>query len=624
MNEEKPHWLHRLGPWASRAGWALGGVVFAALVFALLPRGEEAPGPDHQHEAGEASAQHWTCSMHPQIDQPEAGKCPICGMDLIPRSGSSDAELEPSEVRLSERAQALAKLRTTVVHRQGTSSGQLRLLGRVSPNEKTLKTVTAWTGGRIDRLYVNSTGEKVGGGQPIASLYSPEVYTAHQDLIVAQRQVQRLSEGTPSVKKAAEAALKAARERLRLLGVPDSELTRMETKDEPTRSISIRTPFPGTVIERLVSEGAYVTTGQPLFKIANLKSLWIELDAYESDLPVLSLEQEVSIRVEAHPGEDFTGRITFIEPTLDPIKRTAQVRVEVDNEEGQLRPGMFAQAIVTAGVEEGSSAPLLIPATAPLFTGRRAIVYVEVPSESRGVTYEARTVRLGPRLGNQYPVVAGLSAGERIVTRGAFALDADLQIRGGDSMMTSADDRQRGMWDDLVEVEPSKLRALAPVIEAYLAVQIALADDDLKAAHEAAAELSEAIVKTEFDASSEANNAWGEFSKILGENADALALAASIEEARRSFERLSGGVVMILRILGNPLDRPLREAHCPMARGSHGGTWIQEGQVVDNSYFGAAMLECGDITAEIAPGQHLAGPGSRKAPPAAESGGDEP
>src|SRR5690606_33886016 len=159
------------------------------------------------------------------------------------------------------------------------------------------------------------------------------------------------------------------------------------------------------------------------------------------------------------------------------------------------------------------------------------------PSESRGVTYEARTVRLGPRLGNQYPVVAGLSAGERIVTRGAFALDADLQIRGGDSMMTSADDRQRGMWDDLVEVEPSKLRALAPVIEAYLAVQIALADDDLKAAHEAAAELSEAIVKTEFDASSEANNAWGEFSKILGENADALALAASIEEARRSFER---------------------------------------------------------------------------------------
>lgn len=574
----------------------------------------EPSSPPDPHAGHAAEEMTWTCAMHPQIQQQEPGACPICGMDLIPvsKSGGSEAENHPARVTLSERAQTLAKLRTSLVRRRSDSTGAVRLLGRIEPNETTLKIVTAWTGGRIDRLFVNTTGEKVRGGQIVATLYSPEIFAAHQDLITASGQVDRMSQGAESSLRAAEAALAAARQRLSLLGVPDGELARMEKQKKPTTAVPIRTPFGGTVMERMATEGTYVTTGARLYSIAKLTSLWIQLDAYESDLPLLKLQQSVSVEVESYPGEQFEGVVTFIDPTLDPQRRTARVRVEVDNKDGRLRPGMFAQAVVTADAETGPDAPLVIPSTAPLFTGRRAIVYVEVPADT-GVAYEALTVRLGPRLGNVYPVVAGLAEGDRIVTRGAFALDADLQIRGGNSMMVSPDDREPGKWDDVIHVPRAELRRIAPAVGAYLLVQAALADDDLALSQAAATKLVRTLPNAKLETPQEAKRAWDHYAKKLGEHAEHMIQANSIEQARKSFEGLSGTVVMILRVLGNPLDKPLRQAHCPMARGSQGGTWIQESEEVDNSYFGASMLSCGDVTAQVAPGEHLAAPGDGSA-----------
>lgn len=606
-------WFRSQGPRLRllAVGFLLGAVVVGIRSCASGDAGstDEASDPHAGHDKSEKNV-IWTCSMHPQIQLGEPGSCPICGMDLIPVSGgdaSSSDDDSPNRVKLSKRAQKLAMLRTTVVRRRSGSAGDVRLLGRVEPNETTLKTVTAWTGGRIDRLFVNTTGETVQAGQTIATLYSPEIFAAHQDLISASAQVERMSQGAESSLRAAEAALGAARQRLSLLGVPDGELARMAKEKKPTTAVSIRTPFGGTVMERFATEGTYVTTGARLYSIAKLTSLWIQLDAYESDLALLSLKQSVRVEVEAYPGEDFEGVVTFIDPTINAEKRTARVRVEVDNKDGRLRPGMFAQAIVETKTEKGPDAPLVVPSTAPLFTGRRAIVYVEVPSDS-GAVYEARTVRLGPRLGNLYPVVAGLSEGETIVTRGAFALDADLQIRGGNSMMYSPDDLEAGEWDTVVHVPRSDLKKIAPVVEAYLEVQEALADDDLDVTQSAATKLGEALVGAQFDSTSEATKVWGHFSKKLGTHAEYIATSDSIEHARKGFEGLSGTVVMVLRVLGNPLDKTLREAHCPMARGSQGGSWIQEGEKLDNSYFGASMLSCGDITGEVKPGEHLGAP----------------
>ncbi|MDH3819379.1 MAG: efflux RND transporter periplasmic adaptor subunit, partial [Myxococcales bacterium] len=342
MKEATKTRLAKAAPWIAVP-------VVAAVAFGLgglSQRGAESPDPGAEAHVHEATETIWTCSMHPQIRQSDPGQCPICGMDLIPvELSTASGEGDARRVSLSERAKILARVRTAKAERLGLGSAERRLLGRVDYDEKSLRTVTAWVGGRIDRLHVSTTGERVKRGQVIATLYSPEMYTAHQDLIQARQQFELLQEtATPSASRASEAALNASRDRLRLLGVPDGELRAMERADKPSERARIRTPFGGTVIERLATQGSYVETGSGLYRVADLSTLWVQLDAYESDLPVLNPGQNVSIRVEALPGEVFKGRVTFVDPVVDPNTRTARVRIEVKNKDGRLRPGMFVEA----------------------------------------------------------------------------------------------------------------------------------------------------------------------------------------------------------------------------------------------------------------------------------------
>ena len=554
----------------------------------------------------------WTCSMHPQIRRSEPGQCPLCGMELI-KNKRDEGKDSQSQVTLSARAQALAKIRTTQVVRHLGSGESLSLLGRVGENEETLRSITAWTGGRIEKLYVNSTGQKLKAGQVVARLYSPEVFSAHQDLIVAQRQVKRLAEGSEGAQRAAGAALNAARQRLSLLGVPEAQLNRMAKKSTPTRSVSVYAPFSGTVMERVVTEGAYVSTGTPLYRIANLDQLWVQLDAYESDLPRIDIGQAVQLQFDAL-AEKFEGVVTFVDPTLDATRRTARVRVAVDNPNGKLRPGMFASAELTAsGTALGS--PLVIPATAALFTGKRAIVYVQHPEKSG--TYEARTVRLGPRLADYYPVVAGLTQGERVVSRGAFVIDADLQIRGGHSMMSRPDDSEAGEWDAAITISAEARAQLAPLVNAYLSLQKALAEDSLTQALAAGQRIEKARSQTIVERPQQARVFWKTISSALVKEIPALLESKSLEQARAAFEEVSAVIERLLAAFGNPTETKLHLAYCPMAMGSEGATWIQIGEEIDNSYFGESMRDCGEIQQEISPGTFL-----KRSEPLAQTGHD--
>lgn len=608
--------------WRARARRVVPWVLVAALAFGagMLARGAGRPAEHVHPPAGTADAATvWTCSMHPQIRRNEPGQCPICGMDLIPASGASEASTRPERVTLSDRAQALSRLRTTEVRRREGSAVDVRLLGRVEPQESAARTVTAWVGGRIDRLHVRVTGQRVSAGQVIATLYSPEVYAAHQDLLSAKRQLARMAAASPIARTAAEAALGAARDRLRLLGVRDAELTRMEGADQPTRQVAIRTPFGGTVMERLATEGAYVTTGAPLYRLADLSRVWVQLDAYESDLSSVATGQSVRLEVESLPGETFEGRVAFIDPTIDPRRRTARVRVEVSNRGGRLRPGMFAEAVVAAGGRAGEQAPLVIPDSAPLFTGRRAVVYVEVQQQDRP-TYEARVVRLGPRMGGVYPVVAGLSEGDRVVTRGAFVLDADLQIRGGASMMSAPDDTQPGPWDEAITLPAAARSALAPLLASYLDLGAALAADDLARARSAAGSLVAQVGSTELTEPAEASQVWARVRPDLRQHGSQVAAATTLETARSAFEPLSHDVQVLVRRFGNPLGEPVNLAFCPMAFGSRGAEWLQRGTAIDNAYFGAAMRSCGEIRATVGPGGFLGAPAEPGAPAAPAAG----
>ena len=597
----KPQHTERLKKTLPRVATAVVAVIAFGLGTSAGGGDEEtADGHDHAAEGEAEDGTVWTCSMHPQIRASEPGQCPICGMDLIPATSGEDTPA-PNEITLSERAKTLARIRTTRVERHGRVGAERRLLGRVAYDETNLATVTAWIGGRIDNLRVEATGERVRRGQPIATLYSPEVYAAHQDLLQAKRQIDRLSQGSETARSAAQAAYRAARQRLALLGVPEAELERMERADSPWRQIAIRSPFSGTVTERLASEGQYVQTGTPLYRIADLSELWVQLDAYESDLPLLRVGQTVHLDVRALPGEDLTGEVSFIDPVVDPRTRTARVRVAIDNPDGRLRPGMFAEAHVQdAEIEEteGEMPPLVIPDSAPLFTGRRSVVYVEKPN-AEAPTYEARVVRLGPRMGDLYPVVAGLLEGERVVTHGAFTLDADLQIRGGISMMALPDDTEEGPYDDLIQVPPAFTEGLQRVLRPYLDVQEALADDELEPAKQAAQRMLAAAEGFEPEGPAAAVRHWEHLGEDLQQRAGHVATASSIEEARRGFMALTEPVLKLIHLFGNPMDVQVRVAWCPMADDNNGASWLQRGDVVDNPYFGSSMLTCGEVQHEI-------------------------
>lgn len=600
----EPSLIRRLGRSAARqAGIGVGLVAMLVVGISVGRMGTAAPAEDAREEhEGHAHDQVWTCSMHPQIRMEEAGQCPICGMDLVVADAASDVDTpSPDVVRLSEKAQALASIRTTPVVRTAPRS-EVRLLGRVDYDETRLRMVTPWTDGRIDRLRVRVTGTKVRKGQVVAELYSPEIYAAMRDLLVARKQADRLSEGLHGSTNLSAAALTSAREKLSLLGVSDAEVKAIETSGKAPKKVPVRSPFSGTVLERNVEQGDYVEAGTVLFHIADLSKVWVQIDAYESDLPHLARGNAVQIELDALPGEVFEGTIGFIDPVVDEQTRTARVRVEVDNAGGQLRPGMFAQALVqTATEEQASAGKLMVPTSAVLFTGRRSVVYVTVPGEPG--TYAIREVRVGGRGGPLVPVLSGLSEGEHVVTHGAFVLDADLQLRGGASMMTRPDDTDPAAAT--LEVTPEVLATLSPVVEAYLDAQTHLAADDFEAARSNIATIAEAANDVQLAAPRATREAWDALASTLAGHSRKAATATEQAEVRKAFEHVSAAVAQLLVQFGNPADAALRVAYCPMAFDNDGAQWIQRGETLANPYYGPAMLRCGDIHATVGPGERL-------------------
>lgn len=365
----------------------------------------------------------WTCSMHPQIRQDKPGKCPICGMDLIELkksagSGSGVAS-DPDAIQLSDEALALADVQTTRVSRSNPVK-QVRLYGKIVPDERSLQSQTAYVGGRIEQLNVEFTGETVRAGQTLATLYSPELFTAQQELLEAMRMQQ-------------PALVQAAREKLRLWKMTDAQIDAIQRSGQASPTVEIKSNTSGIVIAKRVNRGDYVLQGAILFDVANLSRLWAMFDAFEVDLPFLSKGDRVEFTLSAFPGKKFSGRISFIDPIINATTRTARVRVDVANPSLELKPEMYATAEVAAPLK-GYKDQIVVPQTAVLWTGKRAIVYVR-QKDTDVPTFLMREVELGPSLGGAYVVMKGLSDGEEVVTNGVFSIDASAQLEGKNSMM---------------------------------------------------------------------------------------------------------------------------------------------------------------------------------------------
>ncbi len=383
----------------------------------------------HETAHEETKQTMYTCSMHPQIKQDHPGDCPICGMELIPmETGGHEEHMDANEVQMSEAAMALADIQTSIVQR-GDAVKHVLLQGKIQSDERNVARLTARFGGRIEKLFINFTGQKVVKGQKLATIYSPELIAAQKELLEAAK----YKTSNPSL-------FNAAVTKLKLWDLTERQIEDVLSAGTPRDNMDILAPISGTVTQRNIAMGDYVKEGTALFEVVDLSKVWVVLDAYERDLPWLKQKDKVSFTVAALPGKTFSSSISFIDPVLQSEKRVAEVRLEVVNQKGELKPEMFVNADVESLIATNNKF-LQIPKSAVLWTGKRSVVYVKVQNREQP-SFLNREIILGPAGDDFYVVESGLTEGEEIATNGVFKIDAAAQLEGKASMMNPGDDSE--------------------------------------------------------------------------------------------------------------------------------------------------------------------------------------
>lgn len=403
------------------------GLLVVGLVLGwFLFGGQSATTEEHAHGSTSESVQQWTCSMDPQIMQAEPGSCPICGMDLIPAESNGEG-LAADQFELSPNAVALANIQTLIVGEESMEYPRVKLSGTLQENETTQKVQISYFSGRIERLYVQSVGEQVRKGQALATLYSPELIAAQQELLV-----------TAALKETQPELYQAVKNKLRLWKLTSNQITEIERSGTILENITVYATVSGVVLKKLVAKGDQVLQGQTLFTLSDLQTLWANFDVYENQLPLFSVGQQLSIKTMADSRLNIEGVVSFIDPVLNLKTRTAGLRVSLDNKEGKLKPGMFVEGHFKDLRKELQPDQIRIPASAVLWTGIRSLVYIK--SKKEGAVFEMRNVLLGNKIGAYYEIIEGLEKGEEVVTNGSFTLDAAAQLKGVPSMMSQQAD----------------------------------------------------------------------------------------------------------------------------------------------------------------------------------------
>lgn len=609
--------------------WVSFGVLGVAVVLAfniglMMPAGNS----KHDHEASLAQADEkkptrWTCAMHPQINLPNNDqKCPICFMELVPIDDNFLGDGQPTGLVLSESAAALADVASELVMRKYVTT-DVHLVGKVTSDETMTRTITARVGGRLEKLYVEYTGQVVARGMSLAEIYSPELYTAQVELQSAARAAKSDHENGVLAGRAAQ-NLQAVSERLRLWGMSEGQIEEIIESQTVSHTMTIAAPIGGTVITRNVTRGDYIKTGSVLYEIADLSRVWIALEAFEVDVALLSPGQSVRFTTRAYPGTEFVGNILFVNSVLNENTRTIEVRVVVENMDGKLKPGMLVTAEVAVRLDESGQpvldereavAPLVIPASAPLLTGDRAVVYVKSESEE-GLVFSGREIQLGPRVGEYYIVLSGLQEGELVVTRGNFKIDSALQIQAQPSMMNPKaelaetpmnmlmpTERETDLETGVIAVPDCFADDLERVVTRYYQLQAALASDDDGAAREAATQVTHALHGQSCDVTelgATHGQLWTQTTQDLLAAAELTVKADNISERRARFEPLSDQLWLAVMTFQGSATSDVKRFHCPMAMNGAGAFWLQASTETANPYYGSAMLRCGSQVASVA------------------------
>jgi Cu(I)/Ag(I) efflux system membrane fusion protein len=569
---------------------------------------------------------YYTCPMHPDIRLPQAGECPICGMTLVKKTVGS--EEQSGRINVTTRQVQLTGV-TVEKLRSRELIKEIDTYGQIDYDETRLSVVAAWVGGRIDKLYVNFTGVTVNKGHALVYLYSPDLISTEKEYLLARANLFKVQKS--NMKEAianAQALVNSSRQRLLWWGLSESQIERIGQSGDVEDHITIYAPIGGTVIDKHAYEGMYVKEGEELFHIADLSRVWLYADIYEDEIPFLFQKREgdyyecimhpeersdkpgtcpecgmeltrtnpslkVEIATRAFPGEVFTGTISFTDPYLNPETRTVRVRVNIDNPDLKLKPGMFARARMLIPVGK----TLAVPENAVLFSGKRRIVLVE---EEKG-RFRPQPVKLGRLWLNDrnreeeeltklvfkrealryHEVLAGLEEGEKVVTSGNFLLGSESQLQGALTKMleiTDEEEASSGQTEEEVSYEFSKEQSISDILEAYYGIQKLLAEDKTDGVDK----LAEAILESAK-------------SKSIKDAAEPLHHASQkndIKATRDDFETLSDVLIAYIEKYKSSVSRLPARFYCPM----RDAEWLQDAQQTKaNPYYGTAMLKCGEV-----------------------------
>ncbi|HEX2851678.1 MAG TPA: efflux RND transporter periplasmic adaptor subunit [Opitutaceae bacterium] len=547
------------------------GVLGLAVGWFVAHRGEA--GHDHSHESSGATEPGkkatYQCPMHPWIKSDKPGsKCTICGMDLVVAGNTGSGETPPGVVSLSPSTITVLGVKTEIAAKRALQR-TVRVAGMVDDDDTKHRFLTAYVPGRVEQLHVNFVGAEVMEGQPLLTIYSP-------DLLSAQREFLQIVKGGESTAP----AVRPARERLRGLGLTNEQIEKLTASGEPEQSTTLYSPATGTIITRGAYPGQSVAAGDKLFEIADFSTMWFQFEAYEQDLAWIKVGQRVEVTTRAVPGKVFVAKVSFIDPNFNEMTRVTRVRVELPNplvgEGAEARREIPHRVFGEGIVHVEAPAVLTVPRTAVLNAGNGSVVYVDRGSNS----YEQRRIKPG-RLGDDYmEVFEGVSEGDAVVTQGNLLIDAQAQLSHEATAHASHGEMTMPAAKDAGAV-PAPLSAT----EAPAAVPM----ERLTTLVAAASEGADALASDDFVRYQSVFPKLHDASRDL--NLPILEKGADLKAARRSFEVWSTTVADLARPHREHLGIKVYE--CPMAPVLKKGRWVQKEGPLKNPFFGSLMLTCG-------------------------------
>ena len=556
------------------------------------------------HEAGTI----YTCAMHPQIKQDKPGDCPLCGMELVPLvEEEDDGGSGDYTVKLTNAAMKIAEVSTSVIQKTAPYK-EVYLPGKVMPDERRISELTARFPGRIEKLHVNFTGQKVKKGQVLAQIYSPELVTAQKELFEAMK----LKDSNPNY-------YSAVRNKLKLWDLTEEQIDDIANSGDVRFYFDVLSPLSGTVTMRHVALGDYVKEGSALFEIIDLSRVWVMFDAYESDIPWIKLRDNIKFTIKSIPGQVFESTVTFIDPVINPKTRVAGVRAELRNPKDLLKPQMLASGLLKTMLP-GSGDQLIVPKSAVLWTGKKAVVYRRTNDHDNMFLYTE--VSLGADAGDYYVVKEGLTEGELVASNGVFKIDAAAQLQGEQSMMNPAGGKvsmahnhgdtagesapktneheghdmesKAGAPEMMMDVDENFKKQLTAVYTSQLELQKNFLTSDPTKTKTGVSIVEGAIGNVDMSlVKGDMHNLWMESMKVLNGSLNRIKSTNDIEEQRLAYAEFTDELYKTIKTFGVS-NVTIYYQFCPMARNGEGAYWLSDIEEIKNPYYGESMLTCGE------------------------------